>query len=613
VVLAVDPDGWFPFGPVKWLLVSVGVWLLSTITFAGRRTVVVEPRVQLALFALFVVFAFAAMRGADPTYAWTGTPERHFGAVTWLLLALGFFVGVNLAAPLVVLTGALVAGFGLGACATFEALGWEPRVFAVDDRLSATLGSPAYLGAFSAVLLPVAVGCACDRSLTRPMRLLATVAAPLLVVALLGSGARAAWFGVAASLTVLAIRRGREVVNRAATRRLVMALSAFVVVAVAIALWSPVGDRAASLFDDDAPGGAGRVDEWRVAANVAREHLPLGVGPEGYRIAFAEGVDAAYERDHGRDPTPDRAHSAPLDVLLAGGVGAVALWLASLTLVGRYVWRALCDERLWVVGVGAAVIAHAAGLLVLFPLAELEPIVWLLAGVVVAATGRAGETRVVPVPRFSAVVPAVAAAAALVAGVTDVVADRSAYDATVALARGDTERAYQKASDAAALRPDVIRLHLLEAETARRADRSTVEALGAIDDALAVSPHDPVVTVRHLTLLVDRAAATLVPEHALVASGAVAVAVERDPHHARLRLLEGEAARLRGDDAAAEQAWLLAETLGPRASAAPRALAALYADQHRLADARAALERAALLAPDDAQVAALRRRLDGLD
>jgi Flp pilus assembly protein TadD len=219
----------------------------------------------------------------------------------------------------------------------------------------------------------------------------------------------------------------------------------------------------------------------------------------------------------------------------------------------------------------------------------------------------------VPVSRIAAIVPAVAAVAALIAGITDVVADRRAYEATVALAHGDTERAYAKASDAAALRPDEIRLHLLEAETARRADRSTVEALDAIDDALDVSPRDPVVTVRHLSLLVERAAATLVPEHAQVASEAVAAAVARDPHHARLRLLEGEAARLRGDDAAAEQVWRVAEALAPRAPAAPIALATLFADQRRLAEARAAIDRAALLAPDDPQVAALRRRLDELD
>jgi Flp pilus assembly protein TadD len=118
--------------------------------------------------------------------------------------------------------------------------------------------------------------------------------------------------------------------------------------------------------------------------------------------------------------------------------------------------------------------------------------------------------------------------------------------------------------------------------------------------------------VRRLSLLVERAAATLVPDHASDASDEVGVAVERDPHNAQLRLLEGQAARLVGDDAHAEQAWLRAEQLSPRSPAAAAELATLYADQGRLADARAALGRAARVAPDDPQVAAVRRRLDGL-
>lgn len=80
-----------------------------------------------------------------------------------------------------------------------------------------------------------------------------------------------------------------------------------------VALATPVGGRLVALANPTAPGGATRVDEWRVAGRVLVAHPVTGVGPEGYRIAFAEGVDEAYERRHGRDPLPDRAHAGPLD------------------------------------------------------------------------------------------------------------------------------------------------------------------------------------------------------------------------------------------------------------------------------------------------------------
>src|SRR5690606_26811454 len=122
-----------------------------------------------------------------------------------------------------------------------------------------------------------------------------------------------------------------------------------------------------SVVDRDAPGGAGRVDEWRVAVRVIADHPITGVGPEGYRIAFAEGVDRAYERAHGRDPLPDRAHSAPLDVALAGGVGALLAWGVLVVLVGRACVRVVRAGPGWRRGVAVGLIAHGVGLLFLFP------------------------------------------------------------------------------------------------------------------------------------------------------------------------------------------------------------------------------------------------------
>src|SRR5690606_23151568 len=147
-----------------------------------------------------------------------------------------------------------------------------------------------------------------------------------------------------------------------------------------------------ALTDDDAPGGRGRIDEWRVATRVIADHPVLGVGPEGYRIAFAGGVDDGYEVAHGRDPQPDRAHSGPLDVTLAGGVPALLAWGAGAALVVRAAWRALRRGPPLVAGLAAALVAHLVGQLTLFPLAEVEPVAWLLAGLVLAAAPGAAET-----------------------------------------------------------------------------------------------------------------------------------------------------------------------------------------------------------------------------
>src|SRR5690606_14138125 len=83
------------------------------------------------------------------------------------------------------------------------------------------------------------------------------------------------------------------------------------------------------------------------------------------------------------------------------------------------------------------------------------------------------------------------AAVALVAGALDVAADRHARRAAEALAVGDGAAAAEATAAAVRLRPDVVRLHLLDAR-ARVADRPGVRAgLAAVHEALAISPGGP--------------------------------------------------------------------------------------------------------------------------
>src|SRR5690606_33495626 len=143
-----------------------------------------------------------------------------------------------------------------------------------------------------------------------------------LAVALVGSGARAAGVGCAVAPVVVAAARRAELRAALARRRRPAGPAAAAAAAVAAALVAggPVGERLASAVAPAEAGGRGRLDEWRVAGRVVADPPVLGGGPEGYRVAFATGVDAAYERAHGRGPQPDRAHSTPLDVALAGGL-----------------------------------------------------------------------------------------------------------------------------------------------------------------------------------------------------------------------------------------------------------------------------------------------------
>lgn len=637
-VLALDPGGWYPFGPAKWLAVSVLLPLAAALVLWSLPVRIASmPTIATACLAGW--FGLAAVLGLDGRYAWLGTPERHFGMVIWVGLALAFVIGQQLDPErdrIAIQLAVVVTGVGLTAAGVAQASPWAPSVLAVDDRWTGPLGSAAFLGAAAGLVLPLLLGIVLDRDLGRGrdgdpeagpvdgpardaraarwLRSGAGVGAAGTAAALVGSGARAAWFGLAvAAVATLVVRRDDVVAAVRLRPRLAGVAAAMAVVALAVlVLITPVGTRIGALADRDAAGGSSRLDEWRVAARVISNHPLTGVGPEGYRIAFAEGTDDAYEQAHGRDPLPDRAHSAPLDVAVTGGLPALVAWAVVWGFIVRSAVRAIRRRRPWVAGIGAALLAHLAGQLLLFPTAELEPFAWVLGGLVVAldrpSVGPDGVAARI-VTRAVAVAVAAVAVLAAVSGVAEVRSDRHAAAAAAALARGDTSTALAWAEEAVAAKGDVVRLQLLLARV-RAADRQgTRSALLAVDAVLTTSPRDPVVQRERLALLVVRASSTHLPDDVTAARTLAAALTAADPANAALALLAGSADRLGGDAGEAERRFLRAEALAPRDSAASLALAALYLDTGRPDDARRAADRALARTPDDPDARAVRARI----
>lgn len=594
-VLALDPGGFAPFGPAKWL--AVGAIVPAGVAMLRGGTVRLERRSAAAWAALLVIGAVAAAVGNDRLYAWIGTPTRHFGWFTWVLCALAFVVGQQLdrrEARVVAAAGA-VAVAGAGAWALLEVAGWHPIALAgAGDRAVGTLGSSAYLGAAAVLLGPLALSIG-----NRWARL---TLGGLAAVALIASGARAAWVGaVVAGVVVL--------VSRRPSRRAVVALLATSGVAVAAAFVFGVAGRVPDLVHDRDGGVKGRLDEWRVAARVIAAHPLIGVGPEGYRIAFAGHVGASYEQHHGRDPLPDRAHSAPLDVAATLGLPGLLAYGGLVLVAGRFVVRALRAGDAWLATVAAGLVAYAVQSLFLFPLAELDPVAWLLAGLVVAASVGEGQLSEWRVPAAAPVAAGAIAALAVVAGGLALVADRDARSTVAALAderlpRGDRARR---------LRPDDITYDLVAARAAatRETPSGFADALRALDHARTISPRDPVVRSEQARVQLERARVLGGSRRLAQARTTLAELVADDPFNAEVWLRVGVGAALAGDDGAAERAWLRAEWLAPRSAAAVVDLAFAYERQGRRGDAQSAALRALARDPKNEQVQELLRRLGG--
>jgi len=554
VVVAVDPAGLWPFGPVRWLVVSAGG--LAVIAVCLWRPERVLDRRTLRLWSvLLTCLALGAMVNGDVWTALVGTDTRHFGLFTWLLCFGLFCAGQQLRGHETALVKACaVAALAIGLwCVRELAFGPPIALAATTDRLSGPFGSAALLGAAVCLLLPPTVALAAGRSEQLAWRAGAMIAALLCAIAVIGSGARAAWVGLIVAGAIVAWKVPR-------TRRPMVAACAVVLVGIVIAL-----PRVESVLERSA-GTTSRVDEWRVAATVIGDHPLLGVGPEGYRIAFSEGVDAGYERTYPRDRVlPDRAHSSLLDVSLAGGVIAGLAFAALILLVARSATQQMPATSAVGIGLAAAVLAYFSAQLLLFPVFELDPIAWLLAGAVVGV--RAPRPASPLTPRVSRPLAAFAAAVGLIvvtAGLFDVAANRLARDALTASANGDSAAAAALASRATRLRPDAIAYRmtavqvLLQADTVAATDAALRDARGARH----WSSNDPIANDLWASSLLQRALQTGATADTDAALNAWTALVERDPHRGRWQLQLGRAAAAAGETELAREAWERATALG---------------------------------------------------
>ncbi|MEX0848343.1 MAG: O-antigen ligase family protein [Ilumatobacteraceae bacterium] len=561
-VVAVSPGGLSPYGPARWMVVStISLVLVGLALRYG--TVALHTASRRAWWALLAWLAVATFLGGDVPTALLGQGDRHLGLITWLLLFGTFAAGQQVVGgDIRLLTRCtVVATACMGAWAAIEVVAGD------GGRLGGPFGSAAYLGAAACLLTPVSVGVAWADTEVPPWRWAAGLASVGGVLALVGSGARAAWVGAAAAAVVVVLVRRRP--HPSTLRWAVLVGAVMLVVALP---W------AGSLLDRP-HGQTSRLDEWRIAARVVARHPLVGVGPEGYRIAVSEGIDAHYERTYGRDRVlPDRAHSGPLDVALVGGIPAAVLYVGLVGFVVLRAWRAMRESAV-VAGVAMAVIGYAVQQLLLFPLAELDPVWWLFAGLVVTQTSPLRRARPVPARRAVGVAVMGLAAVALVAGIADTAADRLALHALDARADGRTDDAVAAAERAVRLRPDLVRYRIVASSVlaARGSLADIDEALGEVDAALAWSPLDPMAVDERGSLLIARAGITGDAADAAAAVEYGTVLVGRDPLRARWQVQLGRAAAIAGDTETARAAWTTAADLSPDDAAVRQLLADLEA------------------------------------
>jgi tetratricopeptide (TPR) repeat protein len=471
-----------------------------------------------------------------------------------------------------------VATAGLALYCFLELADVAPIDLAVESaRVGGPFGSPAYLGAACSLLLPIAGALAADPEERKEWRLTAALALAAGLVAAVASQTRAAWIGIAVSGVVMSPLWW----PRIRSRWWLVAAASIVLVTV-----TPVGPRIVDGFAGDAQG---RIDEWRMGAAVVADNPLLGVGPEGYRIAFPSVVDADYERRYTRQAAPDRAHSGALDTAAMFGLVGLIAYLAAAGFLIRRSWQAVKSQRPLLVGFGAALIGYLVQQQFLFPIAEIDVIFWLFAGIVVASTGP--MVRVAKPPVLVGIVLGSLAVVALVGGILDVFADHQLVNA-----QRHPDVAPTATDSATTLRPDSIRYWLAAAD-ARAANGDLQGADGRIDRALSISPLDPILLATKGRILLAIAASTGSADDIGRAVTFYDKLLAVDPNNGQNQLRAGTGLVLAGEFEDAEKAFLAAADLAPSSSVPFSNLARLYLATGNLDNAVDSYHRALMIDP----------------
>jgi len=499
----------------------------------------------------------------------------------------------------------MIGALGAGVWSILEHfdVGWFSSSFA-GDRVGGPFEQPAYLGAGMLLVVPVCVGVAVDGERHVLGRVTALMAAVLGVVALGLSQSRGAWLAFAIVAAALIIRRS------------MFKMGALAVIGVGLLLaFTPVGERMQTLTSTNEGVVAGRIDEWQVGGRALTDTPTLGItghGPEGYRLVFGQHVDSQYVIDHGRTVITDRAHSGLLDASLSGGLLAglgMLLLYAGLGITGLQRLRAPDPID---VALAAAVLGFLLQQLVLFPLAELDPVLWILAGLLVARRPRHDNYRpplfrqVSGARRAAMLGAGLLAALSAIAGLSDIAADHAVANA---VDESDPARALELADTARSRRPDSIRYDFIASRIASRA--GTVDAfttaIERLDDGLSVSPLDPALRVERAAMLLELARRTDTDadrEHARTELEALAI---DEPRHPRVLMTLGIARALTGDGDSSIEVLERASSLDPGAVDPLINLAVVHLERGELDHGREILDRIDEIAPGNTVAQSLRR------
>ncbi|MFA5139074.1 MAG: O-antigen ligase family protein [Elusimicrobiota bacterium] len=322
-IVAAAPLGWSRLFAAEYTLPKLLLLCLGLcLTAAGllrspglaRPTALDRPLLFFGL-ALSASFAFSM----DPLLSLLG----RYNAYENGLLALSLYAAVYFAASWCadednrkkLLRWSLWVASLASVYGVLQAFGLEPFTLSDDlpaGRVVSTLGSPVDLGAYLALLFPVA--------------LRSTPALIALSAGLIATGSRGAWLAAAAGTGLYLLLTGGR------SRKVNAALLA---AAVLLSLFAAVRLHSRPTSRSD----RARLEAWSTGLRVFREHPWLGTGPDTFGLEFRRRKSPEFVAVLGPETHHAYAHNDVVEALATTGLFGTAAYLVVVVLWFRGAWK----------------------------------------------------------------------------------------------------------------------------------------------------------------------------------------------------------------------------------------------------------------------------------
>lgn len=301
-----------------------------------------RQRTIFAMGAYVATLALSTALSVSPMISLQGSITTFTGFSTYLCFAVVFTAVIvcsgssrrrfELILRTMTATGLIVALVGIG-----QLIGVVPippgaeTSFGSVIRIYSTLGHPNFAGNFLiyAIFASEATSFLTENHVWRKV---ATIAAPLEVLALIFTGTRGAWLGLAFGGVfgvTLAVKHG--IIPKPSRKTGLTATAVFLgfaittgVVLTTTGLGAPIRARIAAVRSEGFTG-AGRLTDWKLTLRMAPKYLATGCGLDAFRLAQLPFKTDQYARDTSGVDAED-THNAYLTSLVSTGLPGLALY-----------------------------------------------------------------------------------------------------------------------------------------------------------------------------------------------------------------------------------------------------------------------------------------------